>query len=264
MLESPERLSRWSDLAARSHSVLRYRAAAPIVRSAPVWADLGCGTGTAAADALAGLEAADAPGRTVLVDRDAAAVELAVRELGRLAPAPLATDLESEPGIAAVRAAVDGCDGGAVTCFGLLERLSRFAPVVQLLLDLAARGFTVVLAVPNKAFWGGAPASGSTWGEGSAEELRRLLPDGHVSLRQVPLAGSALVAPEAPGEAALGAVPVDPAATPVGEVVAFGPRAAELHPVAAVAAEDLTARRRWEAARDSELEWLRGQLGESR
>lgn len=261
MLESPERLSRWSDPVAFSHSVLRYRAAAPIVRSASVWADLGCGTGAAAAAALG---EADVPGQAVLVDRDVAALEVAGRELVRLAPSPLTADLESGPGIEALRSAVGDGGAGAITCFGLLEHLSSFAPLLQCLLDLAASGITVVLAVPNEAFWGGAPASGSTWGEGSAEELRRLLPDGHVSLRQVPLAGSALVAPEAVGEAALGTVPVDPAAAPVGEIVAFGPRAAELHPVAAVAAEDLTARRRWEAARDSELEWLRAQLGESR
>ena len=67
----------------------------------------------------------------------------------------------------------------------MLEHLENFVAVVDLLVELGAeRGFTVVLSVPNDAFWSiENPVHPTMWGEGAFEELRRLLPGEHVVTR---------------------------------------------------------------------------------
>src|SRR3954468_23442853 len=81
---------------------LRYATAAPLLRSAPVWLDLGCGAGVAAAGALRGEGAA----RAVLVDASAEALAVAVRDVPAGESVPVTADLASEDGLDAVRAAL--------------------------------------------------------------------------------------------------------------------------------------------------------------
>src|SRR5436190_1252429 len=64
-----------------------------------------------------------------------------------------------------------------------------------------ARGVDVVLSVPNDAFWAiQNPHHQTMWSEGAFEELRRLLPESAVVMRQVALAGSAVVPLDSEGE----------------------------------------------------------------
>ena len=80
-----------------------------------------------------------------------------------------------------------------VTCFETLEHLESFVPLVELLIELGARGYTVVLSVPNDAFWSiENPHHRTMWGEGAVRGAARLLPGDHVALEQVALAGSAI------------------------------------------------------------------------
>ena len=173
-------------------------------RRAPAWLDLGCGAGVAAADALGGEGAA----RAVLVDADQDAVAEAARAIPAGEAVPVVADLADDGGLAAVRDALGDARDGVATCFEVIEHLERFTGVIELLVELAEeRGFTVLLSVPNDAFWPiESPWHATMWGEGSFEELRRLLPADHVVARQVPLQGSAIVLdgapPAAPGEIA--------------------------------------------------------------
>jgi hypothetical protein len=169
-------------------------------------------------------------------------------------PVAVVADLAADGGLAAVREALDGAREGVATCFEVIEHLERFSGVVELLVELAEeRGFTVLLSVPNDAFWPvESPWHATMWGEGSFEELRRLLPADHVVARQVPLHGSAVVLDGA-HTPALGELPAFDEVVPSHFIVAFGPRAAALVPGAAVTQADLAAQRRWERTREANL-----------
>jgi SAM-dependent methyltransferase len=247
--------------ARRAEAELRYAAVAGLVAEASLWVDLGCGTGVAAADALGGGFAAS----TLLVDSSSEALETACAELPRAQA--LQADLATPEGLDAVRAAVAGAPQGArvATCFETIPHLVDFAGLVGLLIELAAEhGFTVVLSVPNDAFWGVEnPFHHTMWGEGAAQELRRVLPEDHVVMRQVPLAGSALVTGAAES-APLPAPEADLrlASVPSHVVVAFGPQAARLAPGAIVRGVDLDEQRRRERQRDSDLAFLEARVAE--
>ncbi|MCW3049916.1 MAG: hypothetical protein JWO74_4200 [Solirubrobacterales bacterium] len=261
MTQPLERITRDTSPALRAEGELRYAAVSELVAEAALWVDLGCGTGVAAADALAGGFAAS----TLLVDRFGEALETASAELPRAEV--LQADLATPDGLDAVRAALAGAPEGprVATCFETIPHLEDFAGLVGLLIELAEQhGFTVVLSVPNDAFWGiENPFHHTMWGEGAAQELRRLLPEDHVVMRQVPLAGSALVA----GATEWAPLP-DPAAdlrlagVPSHVVVAFGPQAARLAPSAIVRGVDLDEQRRWERQRDSDLAFLEARVAE--
>jgi hypothetical protein len=252
-----ERITRETPPAIRVEHDLRYALAAPLVRGAPAWLDLGCGVGLAAADALAG----EGPVRAVLVDADADAVAEAARAVPAGEAVPVVADLASDDGLAAVRDALGTARDGVVTCFEVIEHLERFIGAVELLVELAeTRGFTVLLSVPNDAFWPvESPWHATMWGEGSFEELRRLLPADHVMASQVPLRGSAIVlhgtTPPAPGDLA-----ARDDAVPSHFIAAFGPRAAALVPLAAVTMADLAAERRWERTREANLAFAEATL----
>lgn len=260
-----ERLTRGTNPAVRAEHHLRYALATGLLRSAPVWTDLGCGAGVAAADALGGTRY---DGHVVLVDVD----EGSVREAERVVPAArataLAADLATEDGVARVREAVVAAgDGGLITCFEVVEHLATFVPLLELLTGLAEEhGHTVVLSVPNDAFWAlENPYHLAMWGEGAFDELRRLLPAGHVVARQVPLTGSAVAVGD--GDAGGLAVPaVDVAAdrVPSHLLAAFGPRAGELQAATYVAPLDLDGQRRWERERESQLAHHEAELAELR
>jgi SAM-dependent methyltransferase len=258
MADWQERITRDTKPSIRVEHDLRYAVAAPLVQSAPTWVDLGCGAGVAAADALG-----EAPlGRVVLVDADADALDQAGRDLRARDTARVQADLATDEGVAAVRAALDGTPG-VITCFEVVEHLKTFVPLISALIELAESGWTVVLSVPNDAFWAlENPYHETMWGEGAFEELRRLLPEDAVVAKQIPLDGSHLVIDGAPLE--LPPVTPRPDAIPSHFLAAFGPRAAELTPRALAIPSDLDGRRTWERQRESTLAVLEAELEELR
>lgn len=258
MSQWQERLTRESSPAHRLEGELRYALVAPLVREASVWVDLGSGSGVAAADGLAGRLA----GRTLLVDVSAEALEDAVRELP--GSETLAADLGTADGAAAVRDALaDTPAGGLVTCFETLAHLERFDTAVSLLLELGDRGFTVVISVPNDAFWSVEnPFHRTAWGEGAAEELARLLPGDHVRLEQVPARASAIAPAGEAATVALGDVELPAARVPSHYLLGFGPQAHRLAPLAGARAADAGEERRWERERASRLALLEARVQE--
>src|SRR4051794_14700842 len=182
-----ERITRESAPALRVEHEVRYALAAPLIRDAALWCDLGCGSGVAAGRAVGDSTAE----RTLLVDLDEGALEQARRELpGNVAT--LQADLSAEDAVSRVRAELlehAGHGSRVVTCFETLEHLQTFPPLVSLLSELAEQhGFTISLSVPNDAFWSlENPHHPTMWGEGSFEELRTLLPADHLVVRQLVL-----------------------------------------------------------------------------
>lgn len=267
MADWEERITRETRPSIRVEHDLRYALAAPLILESSLWADLGCGSGVAAATALAGAFS----GRAVLVDLAPDAIADARRELDIADTVALAADLSDAADVARLRTALVGDhDPGTrtVTCFETVEHLENFVPLVELLADLAEHhDFTVLLSVPNDAFWSiENPYHQTMWGEGAFEELSRLLPEPLVLMRQVPLTGSALVADEA--HLGLPDVHVSDDRVPSHLVAAFGPRARSVAPRALAYPADLDAQRRWERQRESDLavlearvvkfdEWLR-------
>jgi 2-polyprenyl-3-methyl-5-hydroxy-6-metoxy-1,4-benzoquinol methylase len=253
MPEWEERIVQATRPSIRVEHDLRYAAAAPLVAGAPVWCDLGCGTGVAAAAALRDRFT----GHAVLVDVAQEALDEAAAAIHAGETTALAADLADEAAVARVGEAIRAAGGGGVvTCFEVIEHLATFVPVLELLRDLAERdGFTVLLSVPNDAFWAlENPYHQAMWGEGAFEELRRLLPREHVAARQVPLTGSAIVLEDG-GAARVGLEPVTVEAdrVPSHFLAAFGPRARELAPGARAIAADLDDQRTWERQREANL-----------
>jgi hypothetical protein len=248
------RLMQQSSPAWRLEHELRYALVAPLVREIELWVDLGCGTAVAAANALGSQRRA----RTLLVDVDEEVLEEARRALPDAQT--LCTDLGHAEGAAAVREAV-GEDEAVVTCFETLAHLENFVPCVELLLSLGERS-TVVISVPNDAFWSiDNPFHRTMWGEGAFEELRTLVPEERVVLEQVPLAASAIV------RAGGAELPLEPAQVadkrvPSHFLVAFGPRAEALAPLAATRTIDADEERRLERQRDSELALLAARVAD--
>ena len=262
MPEWQERLTRDTHPTIRIEHEVRYRVAAPLIEHAATWCDLGCGTGVASAAALGDAR----PERVVLADLDPDAAAQAAAELGCNDADTLTLDLTAETDLATLRSVLARLDGGGVvTCFEVVEHLSTFVPLLDLLVELAEEhGYTAILSVPNDAF--GAienPYHQTMWGEGAFEELRRMLPADHVTAAQVPLSGSALVVDHVVDDAA----PFftrRPAPVPSHFVVAFGSRAAELAPVAAVEMTDLEGKRAWERQRETTLAFHEDELAELR
>jgi Methyltransferase small domain len=253
-----DRIDRSTDSALIAEHVARYRFAMPVVRRSAVWVDLGCGNGLAAREALAG----SFEGKLLLVDNDASALETASQELrssnpdAMLADLSLSADLERvEEGVASV----DSGAGGCVTCFETIEHLPSFPPLLQLLTRLSAsRRFTVLLSVPNDAFWSlHNPHHQTMWGDGAFEEFRSLLPQAHAAALQFPLAGTCIQPDgEQRAEHQL-AVAVTADRIPSHFLVWFGPNLEGPSAVAACVQVDLDERRAWERQRESDLAFLR-------
>lgn len=261
MADWQERITRDTKPSIRVEHDLRYAAAAPIVAGSPTWCDLGCGAGVAAADALGDEQL----GRVVLVDADADALDQAGRDLRTRETVRVPADLATEEGVAAVRAALAETTG-TITCFEVIEHLKTFVPLIGALIELAEQGWTVVLSVPNDAFWAlENPYHETMWGEGAFDELRRLLPADAVIARQIPLDGSHLVVENGAAEPlALPPVAPKPDAIPSHFLAAFGPRGAELGSRALAIPSDLDGRRTWERQRESSLAVLEAELEELR
>jgi SAM-dependent methyltransferase len=268
MPEWQERITRETPPAIRIEHEVRYGAVAALARGAGTWLDLGCGAGLAAAAAFAG----EGPARAVLVDASAEALEQAAREVPATETVTVQADLASADGLASVKDALGDARDGCVTCFEVIEHLESFVGVVELLVELATeRDFTVVLSVPNDAFWPiESPWHKTMWGEGSFEELRRLLPAEHVVAHQIPLQGSAIV-PEGADPEVPARLPARADAVPSHYLAAFGPRCRELGARSDVAQADLAEQRRWERQREANLAiyedhitWADRQLAERR
>lgn len=252
-----ERITRHSHPALRVEHELRYAVAAPLIAGAALWCDLGCGSGVAAASAVAGGEP---PHRLVLVDVAEDALEAARRQPGLESAVVVAADLASEDGVARVRAELlEHAPAGTrlITCFEAIEHLASFVPLVMLLTDLVEEhDFTVLLSVPNDAFWAVEnPHHRTMWGEGSLDELRSLLPADHVVLRQLPLQGSAIVPGDQVRDHQLTAS-ADPGGVPSHFLVALGPERARAAAGARVVQTDLEEQRRWERQREADLPYL--------
>lgn len=261
MPEWQERLTRDTKPSIRAEHDLRYAAAAPLIERAPVWVDLGCGAGVASSGALGERFA----GHALLVDRSQDALDEAAATVHAGRVEAVRADLADEGDIARVReAAVAAGRDGCATAFEVIEHLPTFVPLLELLIELAAEhGYTVALSVPNDAFWAiENPFHETMWGEGSFEELRRLLPADHVVARQVPLTGSALVLGD--GEVAVPAVAVGGDRVPSHFLAAFGPRAGELAPRASAQAADLDGQRAWERQREAQLAFHEAELAQLR
>lgn len=253
-----ERVDLQTDPQVLLEHVVRYRFARPLVERSSAWVDLGCGTGLAAAAALA----EHLPGRVLLVDRDVSALRAAEQRLGGTGTATAAIDLAADDGVDVLDEHVRALprdDGVCVTCFETIEHLADFGPLVGWLAALAADRASVILSVPNDAFWSlRNPFHRTTWGDGAFEELRRLLPADVLVARQLPLHGSVLQPLGGDVEATRRLdVRIRSAAVPTHFVVAFGAGAAGLEPVARTEQLELAERRAWERQRDADLAWLR-------
>ena len=262
-----ERITRETNPAVRVEHDLRYRLAEPLILGARTWADLGCGNGIAAADALGGVY----PGRAVLVDVEERVLETAAAELRAGETVTLAADLADREQLARVRDAIlDGEGPRTITCFEVIEHLATFVPLVEMLSEIAEGGeATVLLSVPNDDFWAlENPYHVSTWGEGSFAELRSLLPGGTVVARQLSLQGSAVVPEGRDGEKVAPAVEVRADdAVPTHFLAAMGPEAGTLGVHADLAQTALDEVRRWERQREADLahmEALRGEIARLR
>ncbi|HEX8206029.1 MAG TPA: hypothetical protein VF587_08230 [Solirubrobacteraceae bacterium] len=248
-----ERITRETHPEVRVEHDIRYRLAEPLILGARTWADLGCGNGVAAADVVGGMY----PGRAIFVDVQQEAVDAAVAAVRAAEPGGLAADLTDRDALARVREALlEGSGPRAITCFEVIEHLTTFVPLVEMLSELAEGGeATVLLSVPNDDFWAlENPYHESMWGEGSFEELRSLLPGGTVIARQLALQGSAVVPDGHDGEQVN--VPIKPdaaGAVPTHFIAAMGPQADLLTVHAGVAQTDLDEKRRWERQREADL-----------
>lgn len=255
-----ERITRESAPAIRVEHELRYRLAAPIVHGSAVWADLGCGTAVAAAAGLA----ASVPKRAVLIDLDADAVGTAAAELERPDAVQLTGDLADRAVLAQIGEALLAVPGDrAATCFEVVEHLPTFVPLLEWSGELARQGAaTFVISVPNDAFWSiENPFHLARWSEGAFEELRRLLPAEHTLLRQLAVAGSAVLDWEATPrsfELSFAAGGEDVVATHF--IASYGPRHAELAHLALAAPVNQLDQRRWERQRESNLAVAEAQL----
>lgn len=242
---------------------LRYRLVQPLVATSAVWTDLGCGTGVAAASALRG----EAPAGVVLVDLDRDAVAAAAAELELGKATQLHGDLTEAAFLERIERELMTLDGPRiVSCFEVIEHLVTFVPLLEWAGRLAGAGeATFLISVPNDAFWSiENPYHAARWGEGAFNELRALLPAEHTLLRQVTLAGSALVGWDDARERHELSVDVGGGDGTVAShfIAAFGPRHAEVTRSALASPVAQLEQRRWERQRESNLAFAEARLEE--
>jgi len=179
-----ERITHDTEPAIRVEHDLRYRYAGPAIAGAKLWCDLGCGNGIAAAAARPD----GFSGEILLVDLDAKALAAAAGEVD--GARTLQADLSNPEDVAKLSAELKN-KRTVVTCFEVIEHLETFVPLVEMLESL--KGATVIMSVPNDAFWATEnPHHRTMWGEGAFAELQSLLPDGHTVAPQLQLNGSAI------------------------------------------------------------------------
>lgn len=255
-----ERITRETAPAIQAEHTLRYGAAAPLVFSSDVWVDLGCGNGVAAAAAFG----AERPARAVLVDVAAEAVEQAAAELGMPHASQLACDLTDPDDLRRIGAAISSGGGSVVTCFEVVEHLGTFLPLLEWAKALVDRqAATVVISVPNDAFWSiQNPHHLTSWGSGAFDELCGLLPAERTLLRQVPLSGSLITEWDEPSQTQTTVHAGGQGTVPSHFLAAFGARHRELRTDALVVQAELTEQRRWERQRENDLALMQRAIGE--
>ena len=263
MTDWQERITRQSSPAIVTEHELRYRMIAPLVAAGAAWADLGCGSGVAAAAAFG-----DAlPPRVVLADLDGDAVDGAAAELGVGEAVRLHGDLTEPELLAQVEGALlSAGEPRVVSCFEVVEHLATFVPLLEWAGGLARSGAaTFVLSVPNDAFWAiENPYHLARWSEGAFAELRGLLPAQHTLLRQISLAGSALVTWDGAAERHQTAVDVGGDSSTVAShfIAAFGPEHDRVARGAVATPVQALAQRRWERQRESNLAFAEARVAE--
>jgi len=190
----------------------------------------------------------------------------AAQEVSAAATRAEAADLSEASDVERIAAAIREGEGPTtVTCFETVEHLADFVPLIRALAALAQEGIaTVVLSVPNDAFWTiSNPHHQTMWGEGAFDELRSLLGEDCVAIRQVALAGSATVREGAELlETSAGVTVRGEDAVPTHMLLAFGPRASQLEPAALVSQVDMTEERRWVRQRESDNAFLDAVIAE--
>ena len=254
MSDWQERITHETPPAIQAEHELRYRLAASLILAGGPWADLGCGNGVAATAALGDAR----PAHAVLVDVDEQAAAGAARELGLPEATVLAADLTDPADLQRISQALalDAGEPAVVTCFEVIEHLSSFVALLGWASALAQEhAVTFLISVPNDAFWSiQNPHHRTSWSEGAFEELHGLLPAEHSLLRQVALAGSALVGWEAATERHELVVATGGAGTVATHfIAAFGPRHLALHTSALAVQADMIEQRRWERQRENDL-----------
>lgn len=254
-----ERVDSQTDPQVLLEHVARYRLAVPLLRAAGVWVDLGCGSGLPAEVALGGQEP---PPRLLLVDRDADALRVAEQRFARASVECAVADLGDERDLAQLDGrirALAGDGDACVTCFEVVEHLDDFVPLLGMLTALVSEiSMTVVLSVPNDAFWAlHNPHHRTMWGGDAFEEFRSLLPGEATVVHQLAVHGSVLeplVERAALTHSAELRVRAD--AIPTHYLIAFGARHASVEPVVGVEQLDLQERRAWEWQREADLAWM--------
>lgn len=254
MSDWQERITHETPPAIQAEHELRYRVAASLILAGGRWADLGCGNGVAAAAALGDAR----PAHAVLVDVDGQAAAGAARELALPEATVLAADLTDAADLQRISQALALGEGepAVVTCFEVIEHLGSFVALLGWASALAQEhGVTFLMSVPNDAFWSiQNPHHRTSWSEGAFEELRGLLPSQHTLLRQVALAGSALVGWEIPAERHELVVATGGAGTVATHfIAAFGARHEALRSSALAVQADMIEQRRWERQRENDL-----------
>lgn len=257
MAEWIERVDRGTNTTILNEHVLRYAFAVPLIHTSSVWADLGCGTGAAAAEAVRDTFG----GRLILVDKDAEALNLARREFELGEVVALEADLANASDLRRIKETVlTGHPGGhrCITCFEVVEHLEDFEPLISQLVELAEEyACTIALSVPNDAFTGvDNPYHETVWGEASVEELRSLLPHAHVFGAQYPFTGSCIHVEEQPTHHEIG-IDVATDRVPSHFLLLFGPRSTDVRSLAGVTPVDLDEQRAWERRRESDLDYYR-------
>jgi SAM-dependent methyltransferase len=253
MSDWQERITHETAPAIRAEHDLRYRAAAPLILAGDSWADLGCGNGVAAADALGERR----PRHAVLVDLSEQAVEQAAATLGLPGAALRAADLTDPAALEEIgQTLLAGGGRPLVTCFEVIEHLSTFIPLLQWAGALAREhDCTFLISVPNDEFWSiQNPHHLTSWGEGAFEELRGLLPAEQTLLRQVSVSGSALLDWDASKESHSIDVQVGGAGTVATHfLAAFGPRHGDVGRSAMAVQSEMLEQRRWERERENDI-----------
>ena len=253
MADWQERITRDTAPEIRAEHDLRYRLVAPLIATSAVWADLGCGTGVAGRLALGDRR----PEHALLIDLEGDVVAGAAEELAIANTQQMVGDLTDSGLLERVQQELLAVEGDRiVTCFEVIEHLSTFLPVLEWSASLAReQAATVVLSVPNDAFWAiDNPYHVSSWSEGAFEELEQFLPDERTIMRQVGVSGSAVIGAHSGADEFELTLPIHgDAAVATHFIAAFGPRHAEISPAAVVAQTDLHEQRRWERQRDSNL-----------
>ena len=155
-------------------------------------------------------------------------------------------------------ALLDGPAPRAITCFEVLEHVRDLPGVVELLVELATEhDTTVVLSVPNDAFWAiENPFHETTW---SAGRVRRAARDAARRPRLRRAAAAARLAHRASTASGAGAPPaIEPheGAAASHFLAAFGPAAGELRGGAQVFEADQHGERAWTRQRETDLAYL--------